>query len=77
MGGAATPFYFFEWNDSNIDSIAQHGVTQDEFEEVVGTPHRIDNASDKPEINCLCVRKAGDLIDRPRHDGGAKSLRPK
>jgi len=32
------PFYFFEWNDSNIDDIARHGVTQDELEEVVSHP---------------------------------------
>jgi len=29
------PHFFFVWNDEIIEYLAQHGVTQDEFEEVV------------------------------------------
>ena len=32
------PFYFYVWNEANIDYLAQHDVTRDEFEEVVGDP---------------------------------------
>ncbi len=29
------PHVYFVWNDEIVESLAQHGVTQDEFEEVV------------------------------------------
>ena len=29
------PFYFFQWTGEAIQHIAEHGVTQDEFTEVV------------------------------------------
>lgn len=29
------PHFFFVWNDEIVEYLAQHGVTQDEFEEVV------------------------------------------
>ncbi|MGD9854251.1 MAG: hypothetical protein AB7U20_04795 [Planctomycetaceae bacterium] len=32
------PFYFYQWNAVNIRYLAQHDVSQDEFEEVVGNP---------------------------------------
>ncbi len=32
------PFYFFIWTDENRSHIAEHGVTQDEFEAVVCNP---------------------------------------
>jgi len=32
------PFYFFVWTDENISHLAEHGVTQDEFEAVVCNP---------------------------------------
>ncbi len=28
------PFYIFHWTDEAIRHIAEHGITQDEFEEV-------------------------------------------
>ena len=28
------PFYIFHWTDEAIQHIAEHGITQDEFEEV-------------------------------------------
>ena len=32
------PLYFFIWDDDNERHIAEHGVTMDEFEEVVCDP---------------------------------------
>ena len=32
------PYYFFIWDDDNEGHIAEHGVTMDEFEEVVCDP---------------------------------------
>ena len=32
------PFYFYIWTPNTIDHLAQHGVTPEEFEEVVGDP---------------------------------------
>ena len=29
------PFYFFQWTEEAIQHLAEHGVTQDEFTEVV------------------------------------------
>ena len=31
-------FFFFHWDDEIIEHLAQHGVTQDEFAEVVQNP---------------------------------------
>ena len=36
------PYYFFHWDDETIDHLAQHGVTQAEFEEVVMDPDRVE-----------------------------------
>ena len=32
------PFYFFVWNDENIAHLAEHGVTPEEFEQIVCDP---------------------------------------
>jgi uncharacterized DUF497 family protein len=32
------PYYFFIWNDENIAHLAEHGVTPDEFEQIVCDP---------------------------------------
>ncbi len=32
------PYYFFIWDDDNERHIGEHGVTMDEFEEVVSDP---------------------------------------
>jgi len=32
------PFYFFVWTPEIVEHLAEHGVTQDEFEEIVCTP---------------------------------------
>ncbi len=32
------PYYFFVWTDENVSHIAEHGITQDEFEAVVCNP---------------------------------------
>ena len=35
------PYFDFLWTDDIVDHIAQHAVSQDDFEEVVGDPVRI------------------------------------
>ena len=32
------PHYFFIWTDEIIEHLAEHDVTPDEFEEVIGNP---------------------------------------
>lgn len=32
------PFYFFIWTPEIIDHLSQHGVTSEEFEEIVSDP---------------------------------------
>ena len=32
------PFYLYQWTGENEAHLAEHGVTPDEFEEVVGNP---------------------------------------
>jgi hypothetical protein len=32
------PFYFFIWTPEIVEHLAEHGVTADEFEEVVSDP---------------------------------------
>jgi uncharacterized DUF497 family protein len=35
------PFYLFIWNDQNEEHLAEHGVTRDEFAEVVCDPDAV------------------------------------
>ena len=35
------PFYLFRWDDANEEHLADHGVTPEEFEEVVCDPDSI------------------------------------
>ena len=46
------PHFFFLWNDEMVEYLAQHGVTQDEFEEVVLNATRIQRsrASNHPIV---------------------------
>lgn len=32
------PFYFFLWTPESIEHIAEHGISQDEFEQIVMKP---------------------------------------
>ena len=32
------PFYFFQWTEEIIEHLAEHGVSQDEFEAIVCSP---------------------------------------
>jgi uncharacterized DUF497 family protein len=38
------PFYFFVWNEQIEEHLAGHGVTPDEFEEVVCDPDEVDQS---------------------------------
>ena len=35
------PFYLFFWNDPTVEHIAEHGITPEEFEEVVCDPDEV------------------------------------
>lgn len=34
------PYFFFVWDDENDRHVAEHGITREEFEEVVCSPDR-------------------------------------
>jgi uncharacterized DUF497 family protein len=36
------PWYFFHWDEENIQHVADHGITQAEFEEMVMDPERVE-----------------------------------
>jgi hypothetical protein len=38
------PWYDFFWYDENLEHLAEHGVTREEFEEVVSTARRIEQS---------------------------------
>ncbi len=38
------PYYFFVWTDENTQHLAEHAVTRDEFEQVVGDPETTDRS---------------------------------
>lgn len=38
------PFYLFVWNDENEEHLAEHGVSIEEFVEVVCNPDRIETS---------------------------------
>ena len=42
--GPRMPHYFFLWDGENDRHLAEHGVTRDEFAEVVCRPARIDKS---------------------------------
>lgn len=44
------PFYVFVWDDENEEHLAEHGVTPEEFAEVVCNPDRTEtsNTSGRP-----------------------------
>lgn len=44
------PYYQFLWNDDLIDHIGQHGISQDEFEQIVCNPDSkgYSRSSDRP-----------------------------
>jgi uncharacterized DUF497 family protein len=44
LGGLPVPFYFFIWNDLIEKHLAEHGVTPDEFEEIVCNPDEVEQS---------------------------------
>lgn len=38
------PFFFFVWDDENDQHITEHGITTEEFEEIVSDPDRLDKS---------------------------------
>jgi hypothetical protein len=35
------PYFFFVWEEENEEHLAEHGVSREEFEDVVCNPYRI------------------------------------
>jgi hypothetical protein len=44
------PYYFFMWTDEIIDHLAEHGISPEDFEQVVSRPVdvRVSRSSDSP-----------------------------
>ena len=69
------PFYFYLWTPEIVEHLAEHGVTPEEFEEVVGDPDYEDasRSTGKPVafgstttgryLCCVFKRLADDLIE--------------
>jgi hypothetical protein len=69
------PFYFFIWTPEIIEHLAEHGITTDEFEEVVcnpegedvsrssGNPIAFGPTSSGKYLCCVFKRLEGDTIE--------------
>lgn len=69
------PFYFFIWTPEIAEHLAEHDITPDEFEEVVGNPERDDvsrssgnplafgHTSDGRYLCCVYKRLDDDTIE--------------
>jgi hypothetical protein len=46
----AMPYYEFLWTEEIVDHLAEHGVTREDFEEVVSNPNRrgVSRSSGRP-----------------------------
>jgi uncharacterized DUF497 family protein len=44
QGEIALPFYLFTWTDDIIAHLAEHGVTPEEFQQVVCAPDEVDTS---------------------------------
>jgi len=38
------PYYFFNWNETNQEHLAQHDVSPEVFEQLVCGPHRVEES---------------------------------
>jgi hypothetical protein len=65
------PFYFFIWTPEIIEHLAEHGVTPDQFEEIVSNPDYEDisrssgnpiafGSTDDGRYLCCVFRRLGD-----------------
>ncbi|MBU4272316.1 MAG: hypothetical protein KKE86_06520 [Planctomycetes bacterium] len=56
------PFYYFIWNDRIEEYLAQHGVTPDEFEEVVCDPDEADQSQSSDRTIAFGETSTGRFI---------------
>ncbi len=56
------PFYFFIWDEVNERHLAEHGVTPEEFEEVVCDPDGVDNSRTTGRPIAFGVTSAGRYL---------------
>ena len=69
------PFYFFIWTSETVDHLAEHGVTPEDFEEIVSDPESEDvsrstgnplafgSTSDGRFLCCVFKRLDDDTIE--------------
>ena len=56
------PYYFFVWTDENVSHIAEHGITQDEFEAVVCNPETTSVSRSSVLPDCVWFYQIGTPI---------------
>jgi hypothetical protein len=70
------PFYFFVWTPEIVEHLAEHGVTQDEFEEIVSIPEgeAVSRSTGNPlafgttrsgRVLCCVFRRLDDMVIEP------------
>ena len=56
------PYYDFLWDDRTIEHLADHDVSLDEFEEVVGNPERTDTSRSSGRPCCYGYTSQGRYL---------------
>ena len=56
------PFYYFLWTDEIIQHLAAHDVSQEEFEEVVCDPDRVETSRSSDRFVALGYTVAGRYL---------------
>ena len=56
------PFYLFYWTDENLEHVEEHGITQEEFEEVVCDPDETDTSRTSGRPMALGETSTGKYI---------------
>ncbi|MBM4088910.1 MAG: BrnT family toxin [Planctomycetes bacterium] len=56
------PWYFFIWTPEIIEHLAEHEVTPEEFEEVVGNPDGEDRSRSSGNLVAFGTTSAGRLL---------------
>lgn len=56
------PFYYFIWTDEIIEHLALHEVTQEEFEDVVCDPDRVEQSRSSDRLVALGYTSTGRYL---------------
>lgn len=56
------PYYFFLWQDDNTDHVGQHGVTPEEFEEVVCQPDFVEPSRSSDRLIAFGITSTGKYL---------------